>query len=434
MLESKEVTYSKIYNDDFGTWMSILYPLKGSNGQISAYFAVDVDATPISSGQKLFITYSVLSTLFITLLIATFQYLYIRKTLSPLNELVIGLDKLSEGNFDIELTSRNDELGTVNSKFNTVTKQMKEMINKIKETSHNVDLFSKELLNIAEKNNTHSNIISNDISEINSGVKAQETSIIEGANTMTEIASGVRVIANNYDNVSSSTVSVENKSLAGNASMKKVLEQMNLISKSMNDTADVIKTLENHSKEISMITDVITQISNQTDLLALNAAIEAARAGEHGSGFAVVADEIRKLADQSKNSADQIVQLIQVIQTETANAVRSMNTGTKEVQHGIDITRETGYLFSEIQDTIQKVAAQTHEVSESSQKISDSTDEMSATINNLTSSARLISSTFDNITNSVQSQQLSMNSIVDTSKQLNQLSQELQTLVSQFQV
>ena len=148
MLETKEITYSKIYHDDFGTWMSILYPLKDSNGQISAYFAVDVDASPITSGQKLFITYSVISTLFITLILTIFQYLFIKKNLSPLNELVTSIDKISAGNFDILLTPGNDELGIVNRKFNTMANKMKEMINKVKETSHNVDAFSKELLDL----------------------------------------------------------------------------------------------------------------------------------------------------------------------------------------------------------------------------------------------------------------------------------------------
>lgn len=128
--------------------MSILYPLKDSNGQISAYFAVDVDASPITLGQKLFITYSVISTLFITLILTIFQYLFIKKNLSPLNELVTSIDKISAGNFDIQLTPGNDELGIVNRKFNTMANKMKEMINKVKETSHNVDAFSKELLDL----------------------------------------------------------------------------------------------------------------------------------------------------------------------------------------------------------------------------------------------------------------------------------------------
>ena len=434
MLETKEVTSSSIYKDDFGTWVSILCPIKDSTGKIFAYFAVDVDASMISNGQKSYIAYNSFFIILVLLVMVLFQRSFITKTMAPLKDLITGMDNLSSGNFDFQLQTGNDELGLVNAKFNSATSQIKDMIVKIKKTSQSVDEFSKELLSIVEENNEHSNIISRDIQEMDAGVKAQEASILEGAHTMSNIASGVQVIANNSTDVSSSAINMEKKAITGNKSMHNVLNQMTLISKAMNDTADVIKTLNERSKEISMITDVITQIADQTNLLALNAAIEAASAGEHGKGFAIVADEIRKLADQSKNSADKIVELIHVIQAETADAVKSMETGTKEVAHGMDVAKETGLLFSEIEATTKEVSHQTQEVSESSNHISNSTQEMSLTIGNLTSSAALICSTFDTITNSVESQQHSMSSIVDASKQLNDLSEELNNLISQFQI
>lgn len=434
MLKNKEITFTNVYKDDYGTWISILYPIKDKNGNISSYFAADVDASMIGNGQKELIIDGGITIAIFLILVLIIQSIFIKKTLFPLKELVQGIDKLSNGNFDVELETGNDELGIVNSKFNVMTNQIKEMILKIKETSHNVDEFSKELLVVAEENNEHSVKITKDIQEIDCSIKTQEHSMVEGANAMTEIAEGVQIIANNAYNVSSSVINMENKSLTGNDSIKNVVEQMNLIASAMQNTASVIKTLNEHSKEISIIMDVITQISNQTDLLALNAAIEAARAGEHGSGFAVVADEIRKLADQSKHSAEEIVKLVQVIQTETTNAVDSMNKDNDEVEIGIKIAKQTDNLFLEIQNTTKEVASQTQSVSDSSQQISATTEEMTATISDLTSGVRLISSTFDNITNRVESQQNSMISVVDTSKQLNVVSEELQKLISQFQI
>ena len=116
----------------------------------------------------------------------------------------------------------------------------------------------------------------------------------------------------------------------------------------LSDTATVIRHLEDQSKEIGKIIEVITGISDQTNLLALNAAIEAARAGEHGKGFAVVADEVRKLAEQSKESADQITTLVQEIQEHTDHAVTVMGKGTNEVELGITVVQDTGEGFKRI--------------------------------------------------------------------------------------
>lgn len=434
MLETKEKTFSKLYKDDYGTWMTILYPLTDKNGEISSYFGVDVDASTVANGQKELVINSGIALVIFLLLIFLFQYTIAQKSLSPIKELVQGIDKVSNGNFDFQLKTGDDELGTINAKFNEMTSKIKEMILKVKDTSYKIDKYSKELLDVTEKNTEHSAKITQSIHEMASGIEQQELSTVESAHAMNEIAVGVQAIANNAHNVSSSALNMEDKSTKGNDVIQRVVDQMALIADAVHNTTSFIKILDERSKEIGSIMAVITEISSQTNLLALNAAIEAARAGENGKGFAVVADEVRELAEQSKTSADQIVKLIQVIQTETANTVTSMNKGNKEVELGMEIAKQTGSLFLEILDTTKDVASEIQNVSSSSQQISATTEEITASVADLASIAQQTSSTSQSIVSNVGLQQASMESIVDTSKQLGSMSEELQKLISEFQI
>src|SRR5699024_2848124 len=113
-----------------------------------------------------------------------------------------------------------------------------------------------------------------------------------------------------------------------------------------------IEQLDKNSNEIVQIVDMITDIAEQTNLLALNAAIEAARAGEHGQGFAVVSEEIRKLADESKNSADQITALINSISGDTKKAVVRMNEGRKETESGAQMAVTVDKVFQSILENV----------------------------------------------------------------------------------
>lgn len=434
MLKTGKVTFTNVYNDDYGTWMTILYPIKDKSGEISSYFGIDVDASIIPKGQRKLIVSSLIMLAIFLVLAIFIQFIFIKKSTSPINELVKGIDKVSHGNFDVELKTGSDELGIVNSKFNIMVQQVREMISKVKKASSDIDEFCKKLLSITEENNEHTVKITKDIREMAVSIETQEQSTVESANAMNEIASGIQAIANNVLNISSSAANMENKSAQGNNAVQKVVQQIKLISNAVESTASVVKTLDERSKEISNIMNVITDISNKTNLLALNAAIESARAGEHGKGFAVVADEVRKLAEQSKSSAEEIVQLIQVIQNEITNAVNSMNTGTKEVTIGMEIAKQTGDLFLEILNTTKEVTSQIQDVSDSSQQISATTEEVSVAVTDLMSIAKQTSSTSNSIANNVGLQQASLESIVDSSKQLSLMSEELQKLISNFQV
>ena len=149
---------------------------------------------------------------------------------------------------------------------------------------------------------------------------------------------------------------------AGNTIVQSTAREMLAIAGSARDMGESMHILEGHSTQISTIVQVISGIANQTNLLALNAAIEAARAGEQGKGFAVVADEVRRLAERTSASTQEIGAMVQAIQKGTAGAVGHIDTWSGRVQQGVTGAKAAGTQMSEVWVSAGQVAAAVNEI------------------------------------------------------------------------
>ncbi|MCC3381413.1 methyl-accepting chemotaxis protein [Paenibacillus farraposensis] len=434
MLDSGKPTFTSFYDDSFGTWTTLMSPIKDSSGKIFAYFAVDADARAVPSGlTKLIISGATI--LFIFLLICLgLQYWVVRRTLTPIKQLMYGISEVSRGNLDVQIHAGQDDLGLVNQNFNDMVSHINSIMTKVKQTTDEVNESAKELLAICEQNGVNSNIINQNISEITDNIRAQEKATGDSARSMSEMASVIQNIAASSATVAEEANSVKKRSYEGNEIVGKVSAQMHLITESVANTSRIIKLLDSRSQEIGNIINTISGISSQTNLLALNASIEAARVGEEGKGFAVVASEVRKLAEQSAESTKQITSLIEEIQNEIGQAVTSMDKGTVEVENGIAVAGQAGELFNDILQATKNVALKIQEVSSATEEISAGTQEMTATADDLSSTVSKTANNSIHIAQTVNEQKVSLESIIDSSHKLTSMSEELQEITSFFKI
>lgn len=432
LVETKEVTTSDIYEDAFGTWITVLYPLKNSSGEIFAFFGVDVDASMVKNGANTFLTSSLLIIVPSIIIIVLLQAFYLRKSAAPLNDLTNGITEIQQGNFDIHLPTREDDLGQINEAFNKMALHLKTMLGKVQQTSSTVLESSGLLTNITAEFKEKFTNVSNNIDQMTDGIQTQEYAIVESANAMEQISTEIELIANSTQDINMVSNEMEEYSQRGYTSMQQVVQQMDVINAVVKEANHIIITLENRSKEISSILDVITDISDQTNLLALNAAIEAARAGEHGKGFTVVAEEVRKLAEESSQSTKEIAKIIEEIQTETKRAVSSMNMGAEQVDKGTKIAKTTGEIFDTIKQYTSKINEQIDSIASGAQEISAGTEEVTASVKDLKTVAQKNTNLNMEIDQNTKEQLHSVNQLSDAAVELNNLAEELQALISKF--
>ena len=188
MLTTGKPTFTSFYSDSFGTWTTILYPIKDSQGKISTFFAADVDASAVPEGLKMLLFNGITIMVIFLLVIFLIQYFVSRLTLKPIKELIRGIEQVSNGNLQIELEAGKDDLGLVNDKFNRMVNRINAMMVKVQQTSYAVTDSAKELYSFSEQNSKNAEEITANMKEINVEIASQNQSSSDGARAMAEMS------------------------------------------------------------------------------------------------------------------------------------------------------------------------------------------------------------------------------------------------------
>ena len=351
----------------------------------------------------------------------------------PLKRLVVTSKEISEGDLTqtIEIHS-NDEIGQLAKGFNEMTNSLRTLIGRINDSAGHV-AASEELTASVRQASEATEQITIAMDEISSGATTQTTSVENGAMLLFDVTEGIQHVANSSSSINTASAHTREKAEDGGKLVGRTVNRMQSIAESVSQSDAVIQLLNNKSKQIGDILEVIQNIADQTNLLALNAAIEA-RAGEHGRGFAIVADEVRKLAEQSSVSSSEISKLICEIQDDMGKTVKSMNHVNEEVQSGLVIANETKQNFAEILQSTNEIANQIKTMVETANGMSKGANEVSISVGQIAMTAQNNATSTQNVAASAEEQLASMEEIGSATGTLSQMAEELQGLIDRFKV
>ena len=264
------------------------------------------------------------------------------------------LSNLADGDLTVQATVTEDITGAIADSINYAIEALRELVTTINDSAVQLDGATRQTQAAA--------------SHMARASGAQSRQISAASESMAEMAASIEEVSGNSErcsDVARHSVDIAHK---GGDAVRRTIDGMNAIRETIQETSKRIKRLGESSQEIGNIVELINDIAEQTNILALNASIQASMAGEAGRGFAVVADEVQRLAERAANATKQIEVLVRTIQTDTNEAVVSMERSTTDVVGGALLAENAGAALGEIEQVSNQIASLVQNISASARQ------------------------------------------------------------------
>ena len=377
-------------------------------------------------------------------LIAGFAYYMGKQIALPIQLAAKRINYLGDGDYrahqdeDVDeikhMLERHDELGVMARAMQNMRLKQSELMQQIVTTAEYLAAASEELTSTSEQAATVSKSIAESVMNVAGNCSEQFNQVETASGSVNNLTAHMEEFSATLRETVTQVQETNDVAETGRTNVGGAVSNMETIDATVTDIAGVIEQLGEKSQQIGVIIDTISSIAEQTNLLALNAAIEAARAGEHGRGFAVVAEEVRKLAEQSQESAGEIAKVVVGIQQDTENAVKSMKAGVGQVKKGTGAVKEAGSSFGQIAEMVSKVADNSNAMDGAVAELANHTMKINEAIEKINAMSRSVASEAETVSASTEEETASMLEIADASRKLAEQAQDLQNALSKFQL
>ena len=266
-----------------------------------------------------------------------------------------------------------DEISRMSKAFNAMLDRFEEIIVAVRRAASEVATGTDQVASASK--------------HTEEGTQAQQDATHQVATAMNEMASTVQEVARNTADAAAQAEGATTEARTGRDVVERTVESIKALATQVNEATQTIRQLEDDSRNIGHVLKVINEISEQTNLLALNAAIEAARAGDHGRGFAVVADQVRSLAARTRESTEEIQDIIERLQQQSVLAVEVMDQGQSMTDGCVAQTNEAGEALGRIVDAAQSITDMNSQIATAAEEQASVADEIDRNITSITQAA-----------------------------------------------
>ncbi|HCL4547226.1 methyl-accepting chemotaxis protein [Clostridium botulinum] len=335
-------------------------------------------------------------------------------------------------NVDSNIEKEKDEIGHMARALSKTVLSIGNMINSLKGSSFNIDDKANNLAAISEEFTATTENVSTAIQEVATGATNQAQALTEIVSMLNDFSDKINSTVNNIEEIDGMSKEIDEKANVSNKDMKELLNSIENLTKVFENFETKIWTMESNVQKINEITNLINDIAEKTNLLALNAAIEAARAGESGKGFAVVAEEIRKLAEMSRKSSEDIYTIVNGVLEDTKDMVKSSNEVNEKLNGQRSTADEAMNSFMEISKSVTNMIPKIRNINNSANIIEKNKNEILNKSETIASISQEISASAEEISASSEEMSASSEEVANTAQSLNEMTQGMLNEMNKF--
>ncbi|MCY6484899.1 methyl-accepting chemotaxis protein [Clostridium aestuarii] len=401
------------------------------NWILSTTSSVDEIKAPIVKMSR-----SILLVTILAIIISTFIGIIISRSITnPINNLVLCMGKAADGDLTVksEINSK-DELGHLSNSFNTMVENIRKLVEKIDSSVETVSSTADILVETAENTTASIDEVSKTVQQIAEGSSHQSESVEGVVYKLSNVGQEIEKVNGYSQDMRKNSEVIVNINKNSEKIVETLFEKTHENDVEVEKVSQIMDKLKQSSFNVGAIIEAISSIAEQTNLLALNAAIEAARAGEAGKGFAVVAEEVRKLAEQSADSAKEIEAIIKDIQEKTNDAVGIVSNVKKAVNEQNGAVDKTGQIFKDISGNIENIAAKIENASNSLTQMNKDKDEVINDIQSVSAVSEETAASSEEVSASTEEQSASMQELANSVRSLNSMVEGLSEAINVFKL